>query len=143
MTVEASGEGAAPPPPAPRAAGLPEELWALGCYVPLCGAGAFVSVVALATVGRRRPRLRFHAWQGLMLSVLAPVLAVGPWLAGHALETAGLPPFGVALVLLQLASASALLAGSLWLMVAAYHRRDVALPLVGALARRWSGFAGS
>lgn len=126
-----------------RVAGLPEELWALACYVPLCGAGGLVSLLALATVARRRPRLRFHAWQGVLLSVLAGLAAVVPWLATHALETAGLPPFGFAFVLVQLLAASALLVGGLWLMAAAYHRRDVALPFLGALARRWSGFAAS
>ena len=122
-----------------RAAGLPEELWALACYVPLCGAGGVVSLLALATVARSRPRLRFHAWQGLFLSALAVVTAVAPWLASHALETAGLPSFGVAFVVAQLVVGSAVLAASVWLMATAYHRRDVALPLLGALARRWSG----
>ena len=126
-----------------RAAGLPEELWALACYVPLCGAGGVVSLLALVTVARSRPRLRFHAWQGLFLSALAVVTAVAPWLASHALETAGLPSFGVAFVVTQLVVGSAVLAASVWLMATAYHRRDVALPLLGALARRWSGFAGS
>jgi uncharacterized membrane protein len=126
-----------------RAAGLPEELWALACYVPLCGAGGLVSLLALVTVARRRPRLRFHAWQGLLLSGLAGVAAVAPWLAAHALETAGLPSFGVAFVLAQLVAGSGLLLAGLWLMATAYHRRDVALPLLGALARRWSGFAAS
>ncbi len=125
-----------------RAAGVPEDLWALACYLPLCGAGAFVSGLALVTVARRRPRLRFHAWQGLLLSAVAFVAAVGPWLGGYALETAGLPSFGVAAVLLQLAAGCAVLVAAVWLMVTAYHRRDVALPLLGALARRWSGFAG-
>ena len=126
-----------------RIAGLPEELWALACYLPLCGAGGLVSVLALVTAARRRPRLRFHAWQGLQLSVLAALAAVGPWLAAHVLESAGLPSFGVAIVLVQLVAGAALLVAGLWLMATAYHRRDVALPLLGALARRWSGFAAS
>lgn len=130
------GAGVAPP-------AVPEDLWALACYVPLCGAGALVSLVALLTVARRRPRLRFHAWQGLLLAALACVAAVAPWLASHALETAGLPSFGVALVLTQLVAGIALLSASLWLMATAYHRRDVALPLLGPLARRWSGFAAT
>jgi uncharacterized membrane protein len=128
---------------ADRAAGLPEELWALACYLPLCGGGAFVAALALLTVARRRPRLRFHAWQALMLSVIAWAMAVGPWLVSHALEAAGLPSLGVAAVLLQLAAGLAFLVVSVWLMATAYHRRDVALPLVGALARRWSGLAAS
>jgi uncharacterized membrane protein len=126
-----------------RAAGVPEDLWALACYLPLCGAGAFVSGLALATVARRRPRLRFHAWQGLLLWAVAFVAAVGPWLGGYALETAGLPSLGIAAVLFQLATGCALLVAAVWLMVTSYHRRDVALPLLGALARRWSGFAAS
>ena len=143
MTGDA-GAGVTPPAgPVPRILGLPEELWALACYVPLCGAGGVVSLLALVTVARRRPRLRFHAWQGLLLSALAGVTAVGPWLASHALETAGLPSFGVALVLTQLLAGAAVLVVSVWLMTTAYHRRDVALPLLGALARRWSGFARS
>lgn len=125
---------------ADRAAGLPEDLWTLACYLPLCGAGALVSGLALATVARRRPRLRFHAWQGLLLSVVAGAAAVLPWLGSHALEAAGLPSFGVAAVLVQLAAGLAFLVASVWLMATAYHRRDVTLPLLGALARRWSGF---
>jgi hypothetical protein len=126
-----------------RIAGLPEELWALACYVPLCGAGGLVSLLALVTVARRRPRLRFHAWQGLLLSVLAGLAAVAPWLAAHALETAGLPSLGAALVLVQLVAGAVLLVTGVWLMATSYHRRDVALPLLGALARRWSGFPAS
>jgi uncharacterized membrane protein len=142
--TDEAGPGITPPAaPGSRIAGLPEELWALACYVPLCGAGGVVSLLALVTVARRRPRLRFHAWQGLFLSALAGVTAVAPWLASHALETAGLPSFGVALVLTQLLGGAAVLAVSVWLMATAYHRRDVALPLVGALARRWSGSPGS
>jgi uncharacterized membrane protein len=129
--------------PGPRLAGLPEELWALGCYVPLCGAGALVSVLVLPTVARRRPRLRFHATQGLLLFALGALAAVGPWLLGYALETAGLPSLGVVLVLAQLVAGAAVLTASVWLMVTSYHRRDVALPVLGRLARRWSGFAGS
>ena len=143
MTDDA-GAGVSPPAaPASRVAGLPEELWALACYVPLCGAGGIASLLALVTVARRRPRLRFHAWQGLFLSALAGGAAVAPWLASHALETAGLPPLGIAFVLAQLVVGTAVLVASVWLMATAYHRRDVALPLLGALARRWSGFAGS
>lgn len=126
-----------------RVAGLPEELWALACYVPLCGAGGLVSLLALVSVARRRPRLRFHAWQGLLLSVLAALAGVAPWLAAHTLETAGLPSLGFAFVLAQLLAAAALLVTGLWLMATAYHRRDVALPFLGALARRWSGFAAA
>lgn len=126
-----------------RAAGLPEPLWALACYLPLCGAGAFVSALALVTVARRRPRLRFHAWQGLLLSGVASVVVLGPWLGSYVLETAGLPSPGVGAVLVQLVGGCTLLVAAVWLMVASYHRRDVALPLLGALARRWSGFAGS
>jgi uncharacterized membrane protein len=126
-----------------RIAGLPEELWALGCYLPLCGAGGLVSVFALVTVARRREHLRFHAWQGLLLSMLAWCAAIVPWLAAHALETAGLPSFGAGFVLAQLLAGATLLVAGVWLMVAAYHRRDVALPILGRLARRWSAFAGS
>jgi hypothetical protein len=43
----------------------------------------------------------------------------------------------------QLAAGCAVLVAALWMMATAYHRRDRALPLLGALARRWSGFAGS
>jgi uncharacterized membrane protein len=143
VTGDAGAGVTLPAAPASRVAGLPEELWALACYVPLCGAGGLVSLLALVTVARRRPRLRFHAWQGLLLSVLAGVTAVAPWLASHVLEAAGLPSFGVALVLTQLLVGAAVLATSVWLMATAFHRRDVALPLLGALARRWSGFAAS
>jgi uncharacterized membrane protein len=140
----AGGPDAGLPLPTPvagaRIAGLPEDLWALACYLPLCGAGACISALALVTVGRRRPRLRFHAWQGLLLSAVALVVAVGPWLGSHALETAGMPSAGVAAVLLQLGAGGAVLVAAVWLMATAYYRRDVALPLVGALARRWSGF---
>jgi uncharacterized membrane protein len=136
-----------PPPPAEgsgaRALGLPEDLWALACYLPLCGAGAFVSALALVSVARRRPRLRFHAWQGLLLSGAALVVALGPWLGSYALEAAGLPSLGGAVVVGQLAAGCAVLVAALWMMATAYHRRDRALPLLGALARRWSGFAAS
>jgi uncharacterized membrane protein len=122
-----------------RAAGVPLELWALACYLPLCGAGAAVSALVLVTVGRRRPRLRFHAWQGLLLALATAAAAVLPWLGSYALETAGLPAFGAAAVVVQLLAGAAALGTSLWLMVTAYHRRDAALPLLGWLARRWSG----
>jgi uncharacterized membrane protein len=90
-------------------------------------------------VARRRPWLRSHAWQGLVLGVAAAVLVAGTWLGGFALEAAGLPSLGLPAVAFQIVVLAAYLALGLRSMVHAYHRRDAALPLVGARVRRWSG----
>lgn len=137
------GAAAGSPERGARVLGLPEELWALACYVPLCGVGGLVSLGALLTIARRRPRIGFHAWQGLFLALAGAAAAIGPWLLGYGLEMAGLPWPGAVVVALQLAAGTALLVASVWMMATAYHRRGAALPLVGALARRWSGYAAS
>ena len=125
-------------PPAARLAGVPEELVALACYVPVCGVGLLASLAVLA-LARRRPWLRSHAWQALALGALAALVVLGPWLADFGLEVAGLPTPGLATVALQLAVFSAYLGISLRCMVDAYRRREAGLPLIGSRARRWAG----
>jgi uncharacterized membrane protein len=117
--------------------GVPEELVALLVYVPVCAAGPLAGIGVLA-FARRRPWLRAHAWQGLLLGALAALVVVVLWLADFALEVSGLPTPGLATVVLQLAVAAAYLAVSLRCMVDAYRRRDATLPLIGARARRWA-----
>jgi uncharacterized membrane protein len=106
--------------------------------VPVCGIGPLTCLAVLA-LARRRTWLRSHAWQGLLLGALAALAVVAPWLGDFALEAAGLPTPGLATAVLQLLAFAAYLAISLRAMVTAYHRRDAALPLIGARARRWSG----
>jgi hypothetical protein len=108
------------------------------CYVPVCGIGPLACLAVLA-LARRRRWLRSHAWQGLLLAGLAALVVVAPWLGDFALEAAGLPSPGPGAVVLQLAASAGYLALSLRSMAQAYHRRDAALPLIGARARRWSG----
>lgn len=95
----------------------------------------------MLAVVRRRPWLSFHAWQGLLLGLAAALLVAGLWLGDFALEAAGLPPLGLIAVAIQLAALASYLALSLRSMIHAYHRRDTALPFLGAQARRWSGLA--
>lgn len=120
-----------------RLLGLPEELVALFVYVPVCAIGPLAGLAVLA-LARRRRWLRAHAWQGLLLAALAGLAVLFPWLLDFALELSGLPTPGLATVVLQLLVAAAYLAVSLRCMVDAYRRRDAALPLIGARARRWA-----
>lgn len=105
--------------------------------MPVCGVGPLASLAVLALV-RRRAWLRWHAWQALLLAALAALVVVGVWLGDFALESAGLPSPGLAGVVLQLGALTAYLALSLRSMALAYRRRDTALPLIGARARRWA-----
>jgi hypothetical protein len=83
--------------------------------------------------------LRSHAWQGLVLAALTALVVAALWLGDFALEGAGLPTPGLGTVVLQLAILAAYLGVSLRCMRDAYRRRDAALPLIGARARRWAG----
>lgn len=114
---------------------------ALACYVPLCGAGPFVSLLVLL-FARRRPWLRGQASQSLALAALTVAAVVGLWLGDFALEAVGLWSPGLVAVALQLAAAALYVGLSVRSMILAYQRRDAALPWIGARARRWAG-AGS
>jgi uncharacterized membrane protein len=106
--------------------------------VPVCGIGFLASLAVLA-LARRRPWLRAHAWQALVVGASAALMLVAPWLGDFGLELAGLPTPGLATVVVQLAVFAAYLGVSLRCMVDAYRGRDAALPLIGSRARRWAG----
>jgi uncharacterized membrane protein len=108
---------------------------ALACYAPVCLVGPFVCVAVLA-LARRRAWLRSHAWQGLLLGLLAALAVVALWLGDFALEAAGLPSPGLVAVVLQLVVLAAYLAISIRLMLDAYRRREATLPLIGPWSRR-------
>lgn len=118
--------------------GIPEELAALFCYVPLCGLGAGVSALVLLR-SRGRSWLRSHAWQGLVLGLLPLAVLAATWLGDFALEAGGLPTPGLGLVVGQIGVAAAYLVIALRAMAGAYQRRDAALPVIGPRARRWAG----
>jgi len=88
-------------------------------------------------LARRRPWLRAHAWQGILLGAATALVVVGVWLGDFALEAAGLPSPGLAAVVVQLAAFACYLVLSVRSMVGAYRRREAALPLIGARARRF------
>lgn len=102
---------------------------------------SYFPLVALAFLfdKRRSPYLRFHAAQGLALTLVAVALAVAHWLIFSALDS--VPSLGMVFVEIALTWLFALvcvaLAGLwLWGIVAAFIGKDPSLPLIRRLAER-------
>lgn len=124
--------GSNPQPPA--GAGMTENMACALCYL----LGLITGILFLIlTPYNQSPRVKFHAWQSILthLAVIIVFWVVG--LSGIVLAFAGL---GALLALMWPVLGIATFLGWLLLMYKAYNGENLELPVLGAFARKQSGF---
>lgn len=115
--------------------GVDANIAGLLAYMPLCCVGLLFSL-AIVAVEKENRAVRFHAFQSLLLHVLAMVVSVVVWVIalvfGQVADVLGflVTMMGGIVVL-------ALIGVMILMMLKAYQNEEFQLPFIGEMARKW------
>jgi uncharacterized membrane protein len=116
----------------PVAGGLTENIAGALCYV----LGLITGILFLAMAPyNQNPRIRFHAWQSILLSLAVFVIVIAETILSAMMPLPLLVLFGIVQILLSLAFFG------LWLfmMWKTYNNETVELPVIGPIAKSQAG----
>jgi uncharacterized membrane protein len=116
--------------------GLEPKIAGLLCYVPCC-IGLIFSVVA-AIVEKQSRFVRFHAFQSLLLQGGAVVVLIGLQIAAAIITSIGVWVLSGLIWIVQILVGVALLGVLIVLMIKANSGEEMALPVIGPMARQWA-----
>ncbi len=115
--------------------GIEPNLAGLLCYLPVCCIGPVFAVVAVV-VEKQNRFIRFHALQSLLLAAAGIVVFGAIWMLSLLVGfISGLLSLLVSAVgaLLGLA----MLGLTIWMMIKAYGKEELELPVIGEMAKKW------
>lgn len=120
------------------ALGLDKNIGSLLCYLPICGISLIYSIIVIVTDKENRD-VRFHAFQSLLLSVLATVIIIAIVLVGGILiGVSGSSLLGGLISLLYFGAIVAFIGAMILGMIKAYGGQQFKFPIVGDMAEKWA-----
>ncbi len=122
------------------ALGLDNNVGALICYVGnlVCSLGLIYSIIVLVT-DKTNKLPRFHAFQSILLSVVAVVVGFGLQILGGLFAAMDVGILSLLLLPIMLIFALAMLAAFIFAAIKAFQGEVYKLPIIGNFADQWSG----
>lgn len=120
------------------ALGLDTNVGALLCYLPVCGISLIYSIIVIVT-DKVNAGMRFHAFQSLLISVLATVVFIAIAVVGGILiGVSGSGIIGGLVTLLYIAALIGFLGAMIMGMVKGFGGEKFKFPIVGDMAEKWA-----
>lgn len=123
--------------------GLDDNLVALLCYVNVCLPIGLVMSIATIVTEKNNKLPRFHAFQSLIITVIAVVISIAIWvisMVGIFIDSAiGFPIVSLLVGLISLVFGLGILILVIIAAVKAYQSQLFKIPVVGGFADKFSG----
>ena len=126
----------ASPTPGQTNVGVAPNVGGLLCYVPCCI--GFIFSIVVAIVEKQSRFVRFHAFQSLLLTAAAFVVALGIQILQVAVVFMDIGILGFLVWLVGLLVGLGFLGLSIFMMIKANGNEEIELPVIGPLARKWA-----
>ncbi len=119
------------------ALGLDKNVGSLLCYLPVCGINLIYSIIVIVTDKENRD-VRFHAFQSLLLVVVAVVAGVAIGIIAGVAAAMQSTILALLVFLIQLVFVFGILGALIYCMIKAYQGQQFKLPVIGDMAEKWA-----